>query len=284
MNNLDNLFNDNIDRWSNWTPVTKIRYISWLLLNSKHEKARKYLFCYVKEHRDFLLHEFLPVAEFAYNNGVNSKLISDAMHAYSRMKENKDLFAHLIKGKKVTLVGNGPQEIGSASGKKIDSYDVVIRFNKFEILDKFAIDYGRKTTIWANATTDLSLQNKGSFSYYLYMPDIYSESISGRLLFDFPCILTLDILELRKKIYDETGIYCATNGLHLIYLIKKINKNFSANDCFGFSFKDHNLDPFYHHYFGEEEKNLLFHDKRLECKYMREILGHKVEKNIQNLS
>lgn len=48
----------------------------------------------------------------------------------------------------VLLVGNGPS-ILTANGKKIDSYDEVIRFNTYHTEPKFAKHTGTKTTIWS---------------------------------------------------------------------------------------------------------------------------------------
>jgi len=53
----------------------------------------------------------------------------------------------------VIVVGNGPSLIGSNLGEFIDSFDQVIRFNNFNILN-FEKDVGTKTTLWATHGVD----------------------------------------------------------------------------------------------------------------------------------
>ena len=62
---------------------------------------------------------------------------------------NETEFAKYIKGKAVAVVGNGPQQIGKHTGAEIDSADVVVRFNTFD-LDGHTEDYGTRTDVWVN--------------------------------------------------------------------------------------------------------------------------------------
>lgn len=242
LDNLDSLFADNLSHYSLWTPLTKIRYISWLLLKNQPQIAQKYLQLYASQHGTYGIDEFLTVANLAHQKGITSKEIEKTALAYQQMEQNKNLFKKLVQGKKVALVGNGPQELGSHHGPKIDSYDVVIRFNEFEIAPSYAPDYGTKTTIWASgsALRD-SVDRCDRTKYFMYVPTVEAESIKGRLFETYnkiSNIFTISILKLRKDIYKKTGIYCASTGLHLIYAIKGLNSNFTADDCFGFSFKE----------------------------------------------
>lgn len=49
--------------------------------------------------------------------------------------------------KRVVVVGNGASLLGSGIGSVIDDYDIVVRFNRFEI-EGFVPDVGNKTSIW----------------------------------------------------------------------------------------------------------------------------------------
>lgn len=48
---------------------------------------------------------------------------------------------------KIILVGNGPSLLEKEMGSKIDEYNIVIRFNKYEIKG-YEIQVGQKTDIW----------------------------------------------------------------------------------------------------------------------------------------
>ncbi|MBR4624100.1 MAG: glycosyltransferase family 29 protein [Alphaproteobacteria bacterium] len=62
---------------------------------------------------------------------------------------NEKRFLKYIKGKTIAVVGNGPQQLGKHTGAEIDSADIVVRFNTFE-LDGYTDNYGTRTDIWIN--------------------------------------------------------------------------------------------------------------------------------------
>jgi hypothetical protein len=62
---------------------------------------------------------------------------------------NEAEFAKYVNGKTVAVVGNGPQQIGKNTGAEIDSADIVVRFNTFD-LTNHTDDYGTRTDVWAN--------------------------------------------------------------------------------------------------------------------------------------
>lgn len=49
---------------------------------------------------------------------------------------------------RIAVVGNGPSLIGTRAGKRIDSCDMVIRFNEVHTEEPFEIDSGRHTNLW----------------------------------------------------------------------------------------------------------------------------------------
>jgi len=69
------------------------------------------------------------------------------------MKQDSMLLAIPSMGaaRKVAVVGNGGNLLEKEQGELIDSYDVVIRMNSFDINEKFVKHTGKKTTIWSNA-------------------------------------------------------------------------------------------------------------------------------------
>ena len=109
---------------------------------------------------------------------------------------------------------------------------------------------------------------------YFYADPFYSFLVNQKNLYASCKISQIDMISLWRAVYNDTGIYCPSNGLNLIYLIKKINPYFSADDCFGFSFKEKNLseNPQWTHYAGETLSNMP-HDLNKEQKAILKILG-----------
>ena len=83
------------------------------------------------------------------NENISNENIEKSVLIYNKLNENieKNIFENAIKGKTVAVIGNGPQEIGKGCGEEIDSHDIIIRFNNFNIKG-FEKDYGSKTDIW----------------------------------------------------------------------------------------------------------------------------------------
>src|SRR5690606_31863547 len=53
----------------------------------------------------------------------------------------------------ICCVGNGPSILNVEAGKKIDSYDCVIRFNNFRVRD-FEKNVGERTDVWVTRVDD----------------------------------------------------------------------------------------------------------------------------------
>lgn len=280
LSNMKDIFDEHINNINSWTAQTILRYLSYLILNNDKDNAFNILNFYVKKFGNRDLHTFLPVAAFAANHGVSDKNINRSSDYWNKIKEHADLFTQMIKGKRVALVGNGPQEIGTRNGSKIDTYDVVIRMNKYEINSTTINDYGKKVTIWVNCEKiPQDIEKKGDFKAFFWLCYFYADPmfdfISNQTSLYAKCpIGQLDMVSLWREVYHETGIYCPSNGLNLIYLIKKINPYFSAKDCFGFSFKDSDLNENHQwvHYSGETLFNMP-HDLYKEKEAILKILG-----------
>jgi len=58
--------------------------------------------------------------------------------------KTESIIAKLLKGRSVILVGNGPSILNRKNGRRIDSFDVIVRFNGFRIKKAYT---GAKTTI-----------------------------------------------------------------------------------------------------------------------------------------
>ena len=153
-----------------------------------------------------------------------------------------------LENKTIAVIGNGPQEIGTANGSKIDSYDIVIRFNYYqEGLDRYGKDYGHKTHIWC---CDRSLRNIPPLSNtieYILCPNDYlfddfrwevinfyhSSHSKGCNVYAIPS-LVLDELNSKHNMLSPSSGLRVVSMLNQMNLIKK-------EDIYGFSFKTEDM-------------------------------------------
>ena len=254
LDNLENIYLSKISEFEKWTPVCKLSYVSFLYYKNKEEKAIEVLKKYISQHGEENLDHFIPVAFLAKKYfGISNDSVTLSAKRFETMRNNDGLFEKLAATGSFAIVGNGPQEKGNYSGSKIDSHDLVLRFNGYSLSKEFNTDYGEKVDIWGNCGNVYEDKNeKGNFKYFMYLPGIYDEPINDRFLDNFENAFTVDMLAIRKEIYEKTGLYCTSNGFNLIFAVKKLNKNFSADDCFGFSFKDEVISDKWMHYDGIE--------------------------------
>lgn len=111
--------------------------------------AQDILIKYIEKYKFLDIHRFSFVSKFAKQMGITNNDIEKTIFISNKLDksiENK-IFENTIKDKRVAIVGNAPSEIGKSKGKLIDAYDLVIRFNNYEIKG-FEDDYGNNTDIW----------------------------------------------------------------------------------------------------------------------------------------
>ena len=268
-------------------------YISILCENNKFDKATTLLIDYYNKFGYLDIHRFLFVSKLAKslsieNDNINkSILIADKLD--NSIKNN--VFENLIRGKTVAVVGNGPQEIGKGKGKEIDSHDIVIRFNNFN-LSGFEDDYGSKTDIWASGVNVDSYYNNISRNYstlycieaYLYRT-ILSDFILSNLYFAYKYkniyCFNIDMHRIAKNVTDID--YLTTGGLLLfyIYFIKKdSNEKFNVSNTYGFSFLDNSLSYSNYHYYKDNipEEDIIsslnnWHSMNKEIIFLRKLFN-----------
>lgn len=269
-------------------------YISCLYEIGNKNLAKDILYKYINRYGTKNIHRFLLVSKLTSELGIENESIAKASYIYDCLEENRrnELFENIIRGKKVAIVGNGPSEIGKGNGEKIDSYDIVIRFNNYKV-DGYEKDYGTKTDIWLRGpggrdVKDYSLNNKylctGMDCQYIncqiwideQFEIIYRDLMKNKKSF---CFFAQNyhkdlIREFRNK-YPSTGL----SAIYTIYKIKeKFNEKLSIDDIFGFSFLENKEKHYMDHYFNdrtdEESKAIgLVHNLNDESIFLRKLFN-----------
>jgi len=146
------------------------------------------------------------------------------------------------KRKDYCIVGNSPCEIGQRHGHKIDSHDLIIRFNDFSLNKKFRRDYGRKTNVWIRGTNDhlvYTFEQKKKILDSLDMVVIRAKkdrNEKSRKYFreqniNFDCFPIKYELELTKILG-----HCPSTGLLTLFILKSIHGKLDPSRIYGFSF------------------------------------------------
>lgn len=254
-------------------------YICYLMYTQDLDVAKKSLRYYEKTFGLENIKKNLLLAALAYEMGHKEEEFLWAQTIYSALKKSEDenLLAKIIAGKSVAIVGNGPQQNGKKTGKEIDKYDIVIRFNDYAEDEKYIDDLGKKTDIWCEwIAFPLSLHNLKNIKYVLIATDIYTWGTTHQLnpnlwkdLYEYICnggkILSYSY-NIRRELLK---INCVpTSGFSLVYWIKTIKQDFKKSNCYGFSFLEENI--------STETKRTWFHYSG--AMYSTNKLDHSLQK------
>ncbi|WP_304333629.1 glycosyltransferase family 29 protein [Brachyspira innocens] len=252
--------------WSVINPNFWIVYIMILHHNNKTEEAEKLLLKYYEKYNLQNIHQSLIVSKIAKNLGLTNENIEKSVFIANKSHENikNKIFEKLIKGKTIAVVGNGPQEIGKGKGKEIDSYDIVIRFNNFNI-ESFAEDYGTKTNIWIrnNQTEDVSRKfdimccweidlDRTLLTNDKIYNEIYNDLNNDNFITSY-----LDSYMHSRHMKTDYRVPFTSGGIILNYIYhlkKEYNEEFSYKNVYGFSFLNNDLSYNNYHYYKD---NLL---------------------------
>lgn len=225
-------------------PVLHAGRLSLMLHDGEEERAVEAL----RRHRELFgetaLSEYLPVAALAVREGEDDVAVRQAAELFGAFEKGmlNKAFERRIKGRRVAVVGNGPQEMGSGNGPLIDGYDEVVRFNDFSGKGEFAADYGSRTTIWSKngCVADGFFP---STEMYVVRTNPYLMRLGPKLeecgrYLRAGCEFAWFPDELYWEIRERYGLLVPTGGFEIVYWVRKVNPSFSATDCFGFSFKE----------------------------------------------
>lgn len=157
------------------------------------------------------------------------------------------------------VVGNSPCELGTNNGKKIDSHNIVFRFNDFSLNPKFQNDYGSKKNAWVRGTNDKLVYTMEQKKRHLKKFDLIILRAKDKRNEGFRRYcdeggIRYYVLPLKNELEltSELGS-CPSTGLLFLFNLKKITGIISRDQIFGFSFceenrKKNNLGKQVHYY------------------------------------
>ena len=285
-----NKVSENLKSWENVRPGFWMMYISALCEAKKFKQAQKLLKKYIKLHGYFKIHNFLLVAKLAKSIGMVDENIEKSVFVLSRLEENNKnkVFEKLIKGKSVAIVGNGPSELGKSKGEEIDSHDIVMRFNNYQIKG-FEKDYGSKINVWARGLAKdlIDRDEENGHSCCLWIMNIYRVEIRDEPLdalyrslkkghIQQVCLSTeecADFKNIARQTWPTTGLIAINNVLKCK---SRNGEKFSINDIYGFSFLQEIQMKDCRHYFNDrsEEESIersKSHNLALESEMLKKL-------------
>ncbi|MDR0484416.1 MAG: glycosyltransferase family 29 protein [Alphaproteobacteria bacterium] len=270
---------------SNNYPHIDLIYISYLINSDCLDQAKDSLNKYVKLYGTNHIYRFLLVANLASQMGhedENIKKTSIIFNYLNKSYENKTLF-NLLNNKSIAIVGNSDSSLGQNKGKEIDSHDIVIRFNNYQIKG-FENDYGSKCNVWVRGnSTDMPSREDEVFDLIIFAADLryYFFTEGQESVFD----LLYKLIESEKKVYNcryndnlfiKSNIRNSTTGLKTIWEIYK-TVGLKNVDFYGFDFLKEKSDKYAIHYFNDRDlsesvRMSSLHNLSLESKFLQYLL------------
>lgn len=254
------------------------RFIASAESSGRHERAQEMMREY---HKKFLTKELWKnyvTARLSAELGMRDKEIDFVCGFVARIVEAQErgLFAERLRGKRIAVVGNGPQEVGRGNGEKIDACDVVIRFNDFSGTPEFRKDYGSKTDIWVRSLW-VDARNRSRLSDVVVGDALHSEYPNLKILREVEEMNPERVYAIPAEVYyrvHAAGINHPTNGTLMLAWIKEVRPDFSADDCYGFSFKAETAPKALTHYYDSPDlQKGTAHNLDKERAFLRGLFG-----------
>lgn len=186
--------------------------------------------------------------------------------------------------KSIAIVGNGGSLSGSGLGEKIDSRDIVIRFNNYNTSQTYLKDVGKKTDVWSN-TFFCDIVRRPNYNNLIVCPlplnkEKYKKIYSGtNKSFLSECLINLEFvpesifLDLCSNLPDHPAIGRPhpSSGLSLIFWLYRLGFEIKESDLFGFDFF---LGK--HHYFSDMKSPSDNHFGDVERDLIKKILENEI--------
>lgn len=215
----------------------------------------------------------LPLAYFLVRNGLSmSPKLKARANLFTAFQRGRKELAELLAdtSKSVAVVGNSPVELGSRNGERIDTHDIVIRFNDFVVDPPFDEDYGSRTdilfqTYLISSESNAQMQaNNGLLvqrhAFHVFesrdWEPVLKMATAGQRFAYFP----RDAYILAAKILEATP----SAGFAVANYMKHLRGFLDRSDFFGFSFVDQLSGSQKAHYFSDERPSFI-HDWQREA-------------------
>ncbi|CAI9392795.1 glycosyltransferase family 29 protein [Microbacterium sp. T2.11-28] len=187
----------------------------------------------------------LPVAQFAGELRLGGDEVARAAQVAEVLQRNSErrLFAQLVAGRTVAVVGNGPGNLGSGKGAEIDAHDVVIRFNNHPT--GYEADYGIRTDIWVRGahrdvrdrvavdTGALVVWEMDFFRNLLEVP-AHADILYRDVLFSPDRVTHIDT-ETKAALRRRSGLLLPTSGAQILWMLFQSRGSLAGVDVYGFS-------------------------------------------------
>ncbi len=225
----------------------------------------------------------LPVAQFATELRIADEQLARASQVADVLQRNSErrVFADLVAGRTVAVVGNGPGGIGSGRGAEIDAHDVVIRFNNHP--SGYETDYGRRTDVWVRGahrdvrdrvavdTGALVVWEMDFFRNLLEVPE-HADILYRDTLFSPDRVTHIDT-GTKERLHRRSGLLLPTSGAQILWMLAESRGSLAGVDVYGFSSVDGGDQG---HYFDTLGDMASRHDADAEGAFLRSLLVEHV--------
>ena len=222
----------------------------------------------------------LPVARFAHDLGLGGDAVARSAHVAELMAANsrRRLFAELVEGRSIAVVGNGPGNLGTGLGAEIDAHDIVIRFNNHPA--GYEADYGSRTDIWVRGAhrdvADRTALDAGRL--VVWEMDVFRGVLEVPAHADIlyrDALLSPDRLTHidtggKRQLRERSGLLLPTSGAQVLFLLHEVLGSLENVDVYGFSTITGGDRG---HYFDERGDMGERHDAEQEGAFLRSLLG-----------
>lgn len=185
----------------------------------------------------------------------------------------------------VAVVGNSSCELGLGKGAEIDSHDIVIRFNHFDVTAPFDTDYGKKTTVVFSIYLEENSRQRACYlepgGFWVYAAAIQGYSASGgdwthcaSMLEEALINPTIPDHHYRLEFTKRFGRLTST-GLYVAAWLKSLRGQLDRSSFYGFSFIDQLGVGQRAHYFDNEAASQV-HDWSREAVYFEQLFNNEL--------
>lgn len=193
-------------------------------------------------------------------------------------KAQADFIDKIKRDKNFAVVGNGPVEIGSKNGSIIDSFDIVIRFNNYNLDHEYSVDYGTKTTVWVKSGYYQDIDRRYNGQFELVIQSGINPLFRNSSFEDF--ILDFDVLNIPFSIIPPTIYYeliekikhSPSAGLCILYWIYKNIGKIPKKNIFGFTIGEQKNNTSEHYFNNSKSVGFYPHNWDEEKKILKEII------------